>query len=135
MSVSASAPCDYYYYLWCWWFWDRKGCWAKKWLGYHGSYNSPPQLLRSRTAVYNPTFAHLCLLSAISLGMLSLFPLPMPLLSLVPRPLVWVRPNLLAQDLETNPGSPTGSSGMGSPTDYSRSRSGHFVLWCCFPPG
>lgn len=43
----------------------------------------------------------------------------MPLLSLVPRPLVWVRPNLLAQDLETDPGSPTGSSGMGYKTEGS----------------
>nr|QHR90596.1 hypothetical protein Q903MT_gene4621 [Picea sitchensis] len=32
--------------------------------------------------------------------MLSLFPLPMPLLLLAPILLVWVRPGLLAQDLE-----------------------------------
>lgn len=88
----------------CW----RKGCWATKWQGYHGHWNPlsccarvPPGSKLKQ--FWNSPLLHLLKQAPVGhLFRYAVFPLPMPLLSLVPRPLVWVRPNLLAQDLETH---------------------------------
>lgn len=58
---------------------------------------------RAANSNRNEPLLHLLKLAPVGhLFRYTVFPLPMPLLSLVPRPLVWVRPNLLVQDLETH---------------------------------